>query len=430
MVPGLASIEMTDPLHYRLTLRDGLTFQDGTPLDAAAVKANIDRFMDPATGSIRRADFGPLTGVAVSGPGVVELTLSAPYAPLPLVLTNRAGMMVSPTAVAKLGPDFATQAVGAGPWKLASWTKNSELVLEAFPGYWQGPPKNFGRLVYRPLPDETVRLANLRSGTLQLIDGIPPQAVAGLANESSLAVKQIPSLGFNAFAFNCTRAPFADPRVRRAFTAAIDPAVIQRVVYFNTGRVLHGPLSPAVSWAFDPDQNGIPFDPAHAKSMLAEAGTTQPVPVVITVTNSPQLVRIAQVLQAQAGAAGFKVDIRQIDPTSLITVLRGRDFDLCMAPWSGRYDPDGNTYNYFTKSGPNNFAGYDGPDVTALLDKARSEADRPIRAALYKQAQAKLVEDAPMLFLHADAILQASTAKLSWTQYPDGVFRLFDATLT
>ncbi len=134
-------------------------------------------------------------------------------------------------------------------------------------------------------------------------------------------------------------------------------------------------------------------------------------------------------LQAQAGAAGFKVDIRQIDPTSLITVLRGRDFDLCMAPWSGRYDPDGNTFAYFTKSGPNNFAGYDGPEVMALLEKARSDAGRPLRAALYKQAQAKLVEDAPMLFLHFDAILQASAAKLTWTQYPDAVFRLFDATL-
>lgn len=429
VVPGLASIEMTDPLHYRLTLRDGLTFQDGTILDAAAVKANIDRFMDPATGSIRRADFGPLKDVAVVSSKIVELTLSAPYAPLPLVLTNRAGMMVSPAAVAKLGPDFATQAVGAGPWKLASWTKNSELILEAFSGYWQGPPKNFARLVYRPLPDETVRLANLRSGTLQLIDSIPPQAVTGLANESSLAVKQMPSLGFNAFAFNCTRAPLADPKVRRAFTAAIDPAVIERVVYFGTGRASHGPLSPAVSWAFDPTQNGIPYDPARAKTMLAEAKGAEPVPVAITVTNSPQMVRIAQVLQAQAGAAGFKVEIRQIDPTSLITVLRNRDFDLCMAPWSGRYDPDGNTFNYFTKSGPNNFAGYDGPEVTSLLEKARSEPDHPTRAVLYKQAQAKLVEDAPMLFLHFDAILQASSAKLNWTQYPDAVFRLFDATL-
>ncbi|MDT7952619.1 MAG: ABC transporter substrate-binding protein [Acetobacteraceae bacterium] len=424
VVPGLANLELVDPLHYRLTLRDGLKFQDGTTLDAAAVKANIDRFMDPATGSIRRADFGPLASVSVISPLVVELALSAPYAPLPLVLTNRAGMMVSPTAVARLGADFATQAVGCGPWQLSSWTKNSQLVLEAFPGYWQGPPKNFARLVYHPLPDETVRLANLRSGTLQLIDAVPPQAVAGLARETGLEVKQMPSLGFTAFAFNCTRAPFSDVRLRRAFTAAVDPAVIERVVYFGTGRVSHGPLSPAVPWAFDPTQSGIEFNPAQAKSMLAE-----PVTVTITVTNSPQMVRIAQVLQSQAAAAGFKVEIKQIDPTSLISVLRGRDFDLCMAPWSGRYDPDGNTFNYFTKSGPNNFAGYDSPEVTALLEKARSESDQTARATLYKQAQDKLVADAPMLFLHFDAILQASTAKLKWTQYPDAAFRLYDATV-
>ncbi|MFT8246653.1 ABC transporter substrate-binding protein [Roseomonas sp. BN140053] len=430
VVPGLASYEMADPLRYVFTLRENLVFHDGTVLDAAAVKANVDRYMDPASGSIRRADFGPLKDVTVTGPRSFEIALSAPYAPLPLVLTNRAGMIVSPTAVQRLGADFASQAVGAGPWKLASWTKNAELVLERFPGYWQGPPRNFDRLVYRPLPDETVRLANLRSGTLQLIDSVPPQAVAGLAREAGVRVAQMPSLGFNAFAFNCTRAPFSDARVRRAFTAAVDPEVIQRVVYFNTGRVAHGPLSPAVGWAFDEAQRGIPFDAVRAKAMLAEAGANAPVPVTITVTNSPQLVRIAQVLQAQAGAAGFRVEIRQIDPTSLITVLRQRDFDLCMAPWSGRYDPDGNTFNYFTKGGPNNFAGYDSAEVTTLLERARSEASPDARAVLYRQAQTKLVEDAPMLFLHFDAILQASSSRLRWTQYPDAVFRLFDATNT
>ncbi|RYF17996.1 MAG: hypothetical protein EOO77_11380 [Oxalobacteraceae bacterium] len=430
VAPGLAEITAVDPLRYRLTLRENLTFHDGTKLDAAAVKANIDRYTDPAVGSIRRADFGPLKEVTVTGPLTVELVLSAPYAPMPLVLTNRAGMMVSPTAVMKLGADFATQAVGCGPWKLLSWTKNAELVLEKFPGYWQGAPKNFDRLVYRPLSDETVRLANLRSGTLQLIDGVPPQAVSGLARETGVRVAEMPSLGFNAFAFNCTRKPFDDARVRRAFTAAIDPGVIQRVVYFGTGRVSHGPLSPAVPWAFDEAQKGISFDPVRAQAMLAESGAATPVPVAITVTNSPQMVRIAQVLQAQAGAAGFKVEVKQIDPTSLITVLRNRDFDLCMAPWSGRYDPDGNLFNYFTARGPNNFAGLDMPEVTTLLEKARSEADRPIRATLYHQAQAKLVESAPMLFLHFDAILQASSARLRWTQYPDGVFRLFDAVLS
>ena len=429
VVPGLASFTMKDPLTYAFTLRDNLTFHDGTKLDAEACRANIARYVDPATGSIRRSDFGPFKAVTVTGPTSFEITLTAPYAPLPLVLTNRAGMMVSPTAIQRLGADFATQAVGCGPWKLASWTKNAELVLEKFPGYWQGAPQNFDRLVYRPLPDETVRLANLRSGTLQLIDGVPPQAVAGLAREAGIRVSQIPTLGFTAFAFNCTRAPFADARVRQAFTAAVDPEVMQRVVYFGTGRVSHGPLSPAVGWAFDDQATGIKPDPERAKALLQAAGVASPLPVAITVTNSPQMVRIAQTMQAQAGAAGFKVEVRQIDPTSLITVLRQRDFDLCMAPWSGRYDPDGNTFNYFTKDGPNNFAGWQSDEVTATLQQARSESDQARRAATYRTAQARIIEEAPMLFVHFDAILQASSARLRWTQYPDAVFRLFDARM-
>jgi peptide/nickel transport system substrate-binding protein len=428
--PGLASFVQQDPLTYVFTLRDKLTFHDGTPVDAAAAKANIDRYLDPAVGSIRRSDFGPVTGVNVTGPLTFEIKLSTPYAPLPLVLTNRAGMMVSPTAVRNLGADFAARAIGCGPWKLASWTKNAELVLEKFDGYWRGQEHGFDRLLFRPLPDETVRLANLRSNTLQLIDSVPPQAVAGLAREAALHVSQMPSLGFNAFAFNCTRAPFNDKRLRQAFTAAVDPEVIQRVVYFNTGRPASGPLSPAVPWAFDAELPTRANDAARARALLQEAGVATPVPVTITVTNSPAMVRIAQILQAQAGAAGFKVELRQIDPTSLITVLRQRDFDLCMAPWSGRYDPDGNMFAYFTQDGPNNFAGYTSDPVNNLLRQARSIADQGERTKLYREAQRNLAEDSPMLFLHFDAIIQASSAKLSWTQYPDAVLRLYSAKMS
>lgn len=425
--PGLATHASTDPLRHVLTLRDGLTFHDGTPLDAAAVKANLDRYLDPATASIRKADLGPLTEVAVTGPLTVELRLNAPYAPLPLVLTNRAGMIVSPTALRRLGADFATQAVGCGAYKLASWTKNSELVLERFDGYWRGRGHGFDRLLFRPIPDETVRLTNLRSGTLQLIDAVPPQAVAGLGREAAVRVSQMPGLGFNAWSLNTTRAPFNDARVRRALVAAVDPDVVQRVVYFGTGRVAHGPLSPAVAWAFDKELAPPRPDPARAKALLAEAGAAMPVPVVITVTNSPQMVRIAQIAQAQANDAGFRVEVRQIDPTSLITVLRQRDFDVCMSPWSGRYDPDGNMFFYFSKGGPNNFPGYDDGEVTAWLAEARTATDQAVRIRLYQQAQRKLVQDAPMLFLHFDAVIQASSARLAWTQYPDAVFRLFDA---
>jgi len=421
--PGLASFETPDPLTYRFTLRPNLTFHDGTRIDAEAVKANFDRMMDPAAGSPRRSELEPVDAVEVTGPLTFTVKMKAPYAPFLQVLTNRAGMMVSPAAVKALGPEFASKAVGAGPYKLVSWTKNSELVLERFPGYWRGAPA-IERVVFRPISDETVRLTNLRSGTVQLVDAVPPQAVAQLGREGGIVLKQSPGLGFNAFSFNTTRPPFSDARIRRAFTMAVNPETVQRAVLFGTGSIAHGAIPPSIAWAHDPSFKPKRSDPAGAKKLLAEAGQTAPVPVVITVTNSPAQVRTAEIMQAQANQAGFKVEVRQIDPTSLITVLRQKDFDLCMSPWSGRSDPDGNMFNYFTTGGPNNFAGYASQPVTELLAKARSTADQGGRAKLYRSAERQIAEDAPMLFLTFPATLQASVSALDWVQYPDGAFRI------
>ena len=427
--PGLASVVNPDPLTYRFTLRPNLSFHDGTPIDAAAVKANFDRMLDPATGSPRRSELAPVDVVEVTGPLTFTLRLKAPYAPLLQVLANRAGMMVSPTAVKALGADFATKAVGAGPYKLVSWTKNAELVLERFAGHWRGAP-SIDRIVFRPIVDETVRLANLRSGTVQLVDAVPPQAVGTLSREPALTVKQASGLGFNGFSFNTTRAPFNDARVRQAFTHAIDKQLVLRAVYFGIGKVAWGGIPPSVSWAHDP--NLAPYKPSAdaSRKLLAEAGVTTPVPVTITVTNSPIQVRTAEVLQAQANAAGFRVTIKQIDPTSLITVLRQKDFELCMSPWSGRADPDGNLFNYFTKSGPNNFMGYQSDKVTSLLESSRAEPDQAARARLYREAEVQIAADAPMLFLTFPATLQASVKALDWVQYPDGAFRFQFAKLS
>ncbi|MET0219136.1 MAG: ABC transporter substrate-binding protein [Tardiphaga sp.] len=421
--PGLASVETPDPLTYLFTLKPNLTFHDGTPIDAAAVKANFDRMLDPATASPRRSELAPIDQVEVTGPLTFTLKLKMAYAPLLQVLSNRAGMMVSPTAVKALGADFATRAVGAGPYKLVSWTKNSELVLERFAGYWRGPAP-IERIVFRPIADETVRLTNLRSGTVQLVDAVPAQAVGQLGREPSITLKQAPGLGFNAFSFNTTKAPFNDVRVRQAFTTAIDKQAILRVVYFGTGSVAQGAIPPSMAWVHDPAFMPYKASAEAARKLLAEAGVTTPVPVSITVTNSPAQVRTAEVMQAQANQAGFKVEIKQIDATSLITVLRQKDFDLCMSPWSGRSDPDGNIYNYLTKNGPNNFMGYQSDKVTDLLDKARSAPAQADRAKLYREAETQIAADAPMLFLTFPATLQASSKSLAWLQYPDGAFRL------
>ncbi|MEO1201691.1 MAG: ABC transporter substrate-binding protein [Pseudomonadota bacterium] len=427
ITPGLASYEAPDDITYEFTLRDGLTFHDGEPFDAAAAKWNFDRMLDPAVGSPRRSDLGPIEGVEVTGPLTFTVKFSEPYAPFPHVLTNRAGLFASPKAVEELGDDFATQAVGAGPFKIVSWTKNSELVLERFDGYWRDGMPYLDGVVLRPMADGTVRLSNLQSGTIQLIDSVPPQNFTQLKSDGALKTYEKGGVGFNAFSINVTRPPFDDPKVRQALLHAVDPEVMQRIVFFGTGQVSNGPISPPLAWAYDEAFDPYDVDPETSKALLAEAGHSEPVPFAITVINSPIVIRMAEIMQAQAAEAGFAPTINQIDGPSLIVVLRAKDFDVSWSPWAGRSDPDGNMFNWFTLDGPNNFAGYQSEVVDALLKEARTTTDQAERARLYREAEAQIAADAPMLFVHFDAALQASDPKLTFTQHPDGSFRLFDA---
>ena len=422
--PGLASYEIVDPTTYDFTLREGLTFHDGTPLDAEAVKWNFDRMLDPEQGSPRGSDLGPIDAVEVTGDLTFRVTFTEPFAPFLSVLTNRAGIMVSPTAVEEMGEDFATAAVGAGPFEVVSWTKNDQLQLERFDDYWREGQPLLDTVTVRPIPDETVRLANLRSGTIQLIDSVPAQSFAQLEADADIDTYETSGLGFNAFSLNVTAEPFDDPVVRRALMRAVDPEIVQRIVFFDTGSVASGPIPPSMEWAHDPDFDPHAFDPEGARAMLAEAGYSEPIPFEITVINSPALIRMAEIIQSQASEAGFAPSIEQIDGASLITVLRARDFDMSWSPWSGRPDPDGNMFNYFTIDGPNNFPGYENAEVDAMLREARTATDEAERGQLYRDAEAQIAEDAPLLFMHFDAPLQASSEGFTFEQQPDGSFRL------
>jgi len=428
VVPGIASYRQVDDLTYSFDIKPGVTFQDGTPYDAAAAKFNLDRMLDPKVGSPRRGDLGPVSSVDVTGPLSFTVKFTQPYAQFPLVMTNRAGLFASPTALQKLGADFAAKGVGAGPFKVDSWTKNGQLVLSAFDGYFKGKPP-LDKIVIRPLPDETLRTASLKSGDVQLTDTVPPQSIASAKAGGGVDVADLAGLGFNAFSLNTTRAPFNDKKVRQALMYSVDRDVVNKVAFFNTGAPSYGPIPPPVSWAFDPSFKPYKRDIAKAKQLLAEAGHADGVAFSITVVASPLQLRIAQIIQAQAQEAGFKVSVKQVDATSLITVLQKRDFDICYSPWSGRPDPDGNMFNYFTKTGQNNFAGYDSGEVDDLLRKARASSNQNDRAKMYRQAQQMISDDAPMLFLHFDSTLQGASKKLHWTPYPDNAFRLGDAWL-
>src|SRR5262245_60221319 len=157
IVPMLAtSYEWSaDSKTLTLKLRKGVTFHDGEKLDAAAVKFNLERHKN-MQGSSRRAELAPVASVDVVDPLTVRLNLSAPAAPLLSVLTDRAGMMVSPKAAQALGDKFATRPVCSGPFKFVERVAQDKIVLERFPGYWNKGAIHFDRVVFLPIPDSTV----------------------------------------------------------------------------------------------------------------------------------------------------------------------------------------------------------------------------------------------------------------------------------
>src|SRR3990170_1224029 len=196
IVPMLAtSWQITDGGRtYTFKLRPNVVFHDGTPFNAAAVKYNFERMLDRSFGSPRFSEVNLVTGVTVVDDLTVRITLEKPFSPFLAILSDRAGMMVSPAVAQRLGKGFALQPVGAGPYKFVEKRPQERIVLERFDRHWDRNAGFVDRIIYRPFTDEQARLANLRAGELDIIDAIPPTEVAKLKTESGIRLLERASL--------------------------------------------------------------------------------------------------------------------------------------------------------------------------------------------------------------------------------------------
>jgi peptide/nickel transport system substrate-binding protein len=184
-----------DSLSLTLTLRPGVHFQDGTLLDAAAVKANLERYLH-ASYSLRKVELGPLTAITVIDPRTIRLTLARPYAPLIAVLADRAGMMLSPAALARDGKAIALDPVCAGPFRFVERVAEDHITLERFGGYWNANAIHLDRIIYRMIPNAAVRLEDLEAGTLDIAEQIPPPDISGMLRHHGLKLIASPALAY------------------------------------------------------------------------------------------------------------------------------------------------------------------------------------------------------------------------------------------
>jgi peptide/nickel transport system substrate-binding protein len=431
IVPQLATSYEWSPDNKALTLklRQGVTFHDGEKLDAAAVKYSLERHKTMA-GSNRRGELAPVAGVDVVDPSTVRLNLSAPFAPLLAQLADRAGMIVSPKAAQAEGDKFGAKPVCAGPFKFVERVAQDRIVLERYAGYWKKDDVHFERIVYLPIPDSTVRLANLRAGQLDFIERLAASDVPQLRSDNRFRIAKITEIGYQGITINVGKSELAqknplgrDPRVREAFELALDRDGIVQVA-------MDGEADPGNQWvapsnAFYAKNVPVPKrDVARAKALLAEAGVPNPTITLMTPTTADAQ-RIAQVVQAMVKEAGFDVKIQSTEFATSLDLADKGQYEAYVLAWSGRADPDGNLFSFDACKQPLNYAGYCKPEVDDLLNRSRTLRDPAERRKVFEQIAAIVLKDRPIVYLYHRHWLWAYAGKLTGLRtIPDGLVRV------
>lgn len=431
IVPQLATSYAwsDDKRTLTIKLREGVTFHDGQKMDAAAVKYNLERHKT-MKGSSRSGELRPVTSIEIIDPNTVRLSMDAPFSPLLAVLADRAGMMVSPKAAEELGEKFSNKPVCSGPFKFVDRVAQDKITLERFDGYWNKKDVHFEKVIYTPITDATVRLANLRSGQFDFIERAASSDIAAIQKDPKLKHSKITEIGYQGITLNLAKSERAknqaiaqSAKVREAFELSLDRAGIVQVA-------MDGQATPGNQWVAPNNSfyaKNVPIpkrDVARARALLKEAGMTNPVVTLMTPTTSDAQ-KIAQIVQAMAKEAGFDVKIQSTEFATSLSLADKGDFDAYILAWSGRADPDGNIYNFVACKQPSNYAGYCVPEVDAMLNDARSKLDPAERKAAYAGVAAQMNKDRPLIYLFHRDWLWAYNNKLTGVrEIPDGLLRV------
>jgi peptide/nickel transport system substrate-binding protein len=401
-------------------------FHDGEPLNAEAVRFNIERHLT-TPGSFRKTEISDIKSVDVVNDLTVRLNLSQPSVPLLATLTDRAGMMVSPKAARALGDRFGTRPVCAGPFRFVERVAQGRIVLERFADHWDKGAIHVDRVEFLPITDSTARLASLRSGDLQMIERVSPTDLAEIRGDARLRVSGVAELGYQTIPLNVNNGPrsktLADARVRQAIDLAIDRETLVKAVFNNEyipGNQWVSPASPYYTAKFPVRKRDL----ARARQLLREAGQPS---LAFTLILPPERDRqeAAQIIQAMLAEAGITVTLQTQENVTMLTNGRKGDFEAYFTFWSGRPDPDGNVFSFNTCGGAQNDGHYCNAELDGILGKARHVADPAERKKLYDQANEILMRDVPRLLLWHRRVFTGYSARVQgFTPYPDGIIRL------
>jgi peptide/nickel transport system substrate-binding protein len=448
IVPQLATAlpqVSKDKLTYTIKLRSGVKFNDGTAFDAAAVKTTLDRDLT-LKGSVRASEISPISSVAAPNATTVVLHLKTPYSPLTAQLADRAGMVLSPKALAS-GGTFAQNPVCVGPFMYKDRVAGDHITLVKSPYYYDKAKVHLASIVYRIMTDPSSRTQALRAGDIQVEDRIQSTDVPTLQKDSSVAVKKAVTIGYQGLTINIGNKngllkPYSNvgtdiaksQYIRTAFDAALDRTTINKVVFGGLNQPDCYPIAPVSPW-YAPTTKGLACN-LHAnvnlaKQLVKASGIASPSVNLMLGGTDPVNARLGQVIQSMEAAAGIKVTVT---PTQFTTALNKADagtFDAFAVGWSGRVDPDGNIYGFVATPGTLNDSGFTNAKLDYILNGARKSLTIKARSTLYRAAMQIIHRQRPLIYLYHPVNYYGVSKKVDGVQiYGDGLIRVNTAGYT
>lgn len=402
--PGLAtSWEYADEKTVILHLREGVTFHDGTPFDAEAVKVNLERANSETS---RVSDLINVQSIEVVDTYTVKLYLSQPDSSIILALSDRAGMMVSPKILEKSSEEF--EPIGTGPYKFVSWVPNGEVVMEAYDEYWdKDHPAHLDKLTVVGMPDENTRINAVSSGEVDIAFPISTNNVPTLEKNPNVKLDSSSQIQSWQIYVNTAKPPLDNVKVRQAIQYAIDRDALNKAILLGLGEAAHQHF-PESYWAHNPDVR-LNYDPEKSKQLLAEAGVENvKIEIVLQSAAFPQ--RLMEAVSQQLSQVGIQVDLIPMELTKGVTELFAeKRYNAGMWPWTGRPDPQMTLQNLWGDKGFYNAGSRNSDELEAIIAKSAATNDPKEREQVIREAvKIAIVDDVmniPLVFEPATALM-------------------------
>ncbi|WP_244471935.1 ABC transporter substrate-binding protein [Prosthecomicrobium hirschii] len=428
LVPGLAlSWKALDDTTWEIKLRPGIKFHNGEAFDAEAVKFTFERVLDPAAKSPTISYIRTVAGVDVVDPLTVRIRTNGPDPLLPTRLSRYPAYIVPPAYVKQVGAaEFARRPVGTGPYKVTEFVPDDHVTMVANEAYWRGKA-TIDKVVWRPIPEATARIAALLSGEVQFIESVPAELVDTLKTSGAADVVDVKNGGLTIYlGLKSAEKPLDDARVRRALSLAIDRKGL-------TTDILKGKATPTGTQVspFDAGYKDIPtpaYDPAAAKKLLAEAG--YPNGFTIRFQAPRRYISSAEVAQAvvqQWAAIGVKAEL-EVPEWSVYAqqVPAGKQAPIYMLAWGSTQTLDADAALYAILKSGEPYSTVADKALDALLDESRKTIAPDARAAIFAKIQDHAAETVPLITLYREDSLYGKAKSVTFGGRPDARIPVYD----